>query len=48
MNDDDNYIHKYYAPLYHQITKDMYLQDQNMIQRNEEFVVKIISFFIFY
>ena len=39
MNDDDNYIHKYYAPFYHQRIMNMYLIDQNIIQQNKEFIV---------
>ena len=34
INDDENYIHEYYAPFYYQITMNMYLQDQNMIHQN--------------
>ena len=34
MNDDDNFIHKYYVLFSCQITTNMYLVDYNMIQRN--------------
>ena len=40
MNDENNYIHRYSSPFYHQITMMIYLQDQKMIQRNKEFIVK--------
>ena len=32
---DDNFIHKYYAPFYHQRIMQRYLLYYNMIQRNE-------------
>ena len=35
MNDDENYIHKYYSSC--QRKMKMNLQDQNMIKLNEEF-----------
>ena len=39
MNDNDNYIHKYYVPFYHQRTMKIFLQDQNIIQQNKEFII---------
>ena len=45
MNDNDNFIHKYYAPFYHQIIMEIYLLDQNMINQNEDFVVKKIGIY---
>ena len=47
MNDDENFIHKYYAPFYHQRIINMYPLDHNIIQQNEEFVVIKKSGFIF-
>ena len=35
MNNDENYIHKYYAPFYHQRIMNMFLLYHNIIQRNE-------------
>ena len=37
-----------YAPLHCQRTMKMYPQDQNMIQQNEEFVVRKTLFWIYY
>ena len=39
MNDDENYMHKYYAPFYHQRILKMYILNQNMIKQNEAFFV---------
>ena len=39
MNDDDNFIHKYYPLFYHQRTMKMYLLNENIIQLNEESVI---------
>ena len=39
MNDDENFIHDYYAPFHHQRIMKMYLLDQNMIQQNGEYVL---------
>ena len=39
MNENDNCIHKYYAPFFGQTTMNMYLLYQNMIQKNKHFVV---------
>ena len=38
MNDNENYIHEYYAQFYYQRTVNMYFQQHNMIQQNEGFV----------
>ena len=35
MKDDNNYIHKYYAPFYHQKIMKMNFKYQNMIQQSE-------------
>ena len=42
MIDDDNFIQKYYAQCFCQITMKMYLLDQNMIQRNKRLVFTIL------
>ena len=36
---DESFIHKYYTPFFSEITMKMYILDQNMIQRNESFLV---------
>ena len=48
MNDDENLIHKYYAPFYYQRIMKMYLSDQNMIHQNEDYVIIKILFWIYY
>ena len=48
MNDDDNFIHKYYAPFFFQRIIQMYLMDHNMIQQNEQFVIIQILFWVYY
>ena len=46
INDDDNYMHKYYARVYHQIIMKMYLLDQNMTKQNEYFILIKTLFWI--
>ena len=48
MNDYEKFIHKYYTPLFFQRTIDMYFLDQNMSQRNEDYVVIEILFWVYY
>ena len=48
MNDDDNLSINIMNHFYHQIIMNMYILDQNMIQRKEEFVVIKASFLIYY
>ena len=48
MNDNENFIHKYYAPFYHQKIMKMYILYQNMIQQNEEYAVIKRLFWIYY
>ena len=48
MNDDDKFIHQYYAPFFCQRTTKIYLLDQNMIQKNEQFFVIKNLFLIYY
>ena len=48
MNDDEKFIHKYYAPFYYQIIMRMYFLDHNMIQKNEPFVVIRTLVWIYY
>ena len=48
MNNDDNFIHKYYAPFFCQRTMKIYLQEHNMIQRNGQFVVRKKLFWFYY
>ena len=48
MNDDDNFIHKYYAPFLSLNNHSDVSTESNMIQRNEEFVAIKTLFFIFY
>ena len=48
MNNDDSFIHKYYAHFYHKIIMKMYFQNQVMIQKNKQFVIIKAIFWINY
>ena len=39
INDDENVIHKYYAPVFQSKIMKMYVPDHNIIQCNEDYVV---------
>ena len=41
-------FHKYYAPFYRQITTEIYLQEHNIIEKNTEYVVINMLFWICY
>ena len=46
MNDNENYNHKYYAKKLSSNNHESVSQEQKMIQRNEEFILRFIFGFI--
>ena len=48
MNDDVNVVHNIMHLSYYEITKKMYLQEQNMYLKNADFAATKILFWVYY